>query len=64
MIRLQLVQAGFHDTRAVAIFFTARLIGAAPSHEVPLTGRFVAAAEALRIGPVSRVTGDGAVVGR
>jgi tight adherence protein C len=29
VIRLQLVQAGFHDTRAVAIFFTARLIGAA-----------------------------------
>ncbi|GAA1880301.1 enoyl-CoA hydratase/isomerase family protein [Actinomadura bangladeshensis] len=40
-----------------------RLIGAGPSHELLLTGRFVDAAEALRIGLVSRVTEDGAVVG-
>lgn len=40
-----------------------RLIGAGLSHELLLTGRFVDAAEALRIGLVSRVTEDGAVVG-
>ncbi|MEU5994628.1 enoyl-CoA hydratase/isomerase family protein [Spirillospora sp. NPDC047418] len=39
-----------------------RLIGAGPSHELLLTGRFVDAAEALRLGLVSRVTEDGAVV--
>ncbi|NEA28779.1 enoyl-CoA hydratase/isomerase family protein [Actinomadura bangladeshensis] len=39
-----------------------RLIGAGLSHELLLTGRFVDAAEALRIGLVSRVTEDGAVV--
>ncbi|GAA0543052.1 enoyl-CoA hydratase/isomerase family protein [Actinomadura livida] len=39
-----------------------RLIGAGLSHELLLTGRFVRASEALRIGLVSRVVEDGSVV--
>ncbi|SEF66877.1 enoyl-CoA hydratase [Thermomonospora echinospora] len=39
-----------------------RLIGAGLSHELLLTGRFVDATEALRIGLVSRVVEDGSVV--
>ncbi|GAB2831122.1 enoyl-CoA hydratase-related protein [Actinocorallia aurea] len=40
-----------------------RLVGAGISHELLLTGRFVHAEEALRIGLVSRVVEDGEVVG-
>ena len=39
-----------------------RLIGAGPSHELLLTGRFVEAEEALRLGLVSRVVDEGKAV--
>ncbi|MFA1547973.1 enoyl-CoA hydratase/isomerase family protein [Actinomadura chokoriensis] len=39
-----------------------RLVGAGPSHELLLTGRFVEAEEALRIGLVNRVVDEGKAV--
>jgi enoyl-CoA hydratase len=53
---------GLTSTELGASWLLPRLIGAAHSNDLLLTGRRVAAEEALRIGLVSRVVDDGAVL--
>jgi enoyl-CoA hydratase len=53
---------GLTSTEMGASWLLPRLVGAAHSNDLLLTGRVVDAAEALRMGLVSRVLPDGAVV--